>query len=217
VPDTAKIEPFGRGRYGKATVCVNEKDREGFVHGIGVDDGQPDGMLVGELHVDAETDSEMGITTVILRVPTDEIARAVADKRSKPKSARATIADVTYEMEIISDYWQASTDPKQRSQSKTVDALLARQAGAQVYERTLTNQGLRLAVKALADPQAIGGPYAQEDTTVKLRGGGHPYTNITPYTRGSSAAFNPSSKQKEALRHDRDESAGDVWSAENLL
>jgi hypothetical protein len=50
-----KMVTFGRGRHGVATVRVShEKDREGFVHAIGVDDGQPDGLLVGELHVDAE-------------------------------------------------------------------------------------------------------------------------------------------------------------------
>jgi len=43
----------------------------------------------------------------------------------------------------------------------------------QVYERALTNTALRLAVKALADPEVLGGPYAVEDTAVTLRGGGH--------------------------------------------
>ena len=83
-------------------------------------------------------------------------------------------------MEVVSDYWQATTDPAQRSQNKTVAALLARQAAGSVYERALTNTALRLAVKALADPEAIGGPYALEDTAVPLRGGGHPYTSNKP-------------------------------------
>ena len=74
-------------------------------------------------------------------------------------------------------------DPKQRTQNKTVEALLARQGAGWAYERTLTNRALRLAVKALADPEAIGGPYAVEDTAVSVRGGSHPYTSVTPYTR----------------------------------
>ena len=68
--------PFGRG-HGVATVRVShEKDREGFVHAIGVDDGQPDGLLVG---------AENGTTTVEL--PSKEIAAAVADKRSSARRA----------------------------------------------------------------------------------------------------------------------------------
>ena len=189
-----------------ATVRVShEKDREGFVHAIGVDDGQPDGLLVGELHVDAETDAErQDTTTVELRTPSKEIAAAVADKRSKRAAGGGAVRDVAYEMEIVSDYWRVTTDPKLRSQNKTVEALLARQAAGWVYERALTNRALRLAVKALADPEAIGGPYALEDTAVPLRGGGHPYTSITPYTRGGSVAFGLSSKHKKGGTDDDD-------------
>ena len=120
-----KMVPFGRGRHGVATVRVGDKDREGFVHEIGTDDGQPDGMLVGELHVDAE-----GYHTMVeLRVPSAEIAAAVADKRAKRKDGGA-VRDVAYEMEVVSDYWrEAGTDPKQRTQNKTIEWLPARQAG----------------------------------------------------------------------------------------
>ena len=65
--------------HGVATVRVGDKDREGYVHGIGIDDGQPDGLLVAELHVNAE----IAPATVSLWAPTTEIIGQVAEKRAK--------------------------------------------------------------------------------------------------------------------------------------
>ena len=189
-----KMVPFGRGRHGVATVRVGDKDREGFVHEIGTDDGQPDGMLVGELHVDAE-----GYHTMVeLRVPSAEIAAAVADKRAKRKDGGA-VRDVAYEMEVVSDYWrEAGTDPKQRTQNKTIEWLPARQAGGLLDERTLTNSALRLAVSALVDPETIGGPYAIADTATRTRAGTHPYISVKGYARGDSVAFSyPANTRRE--------------------
>ncbi len=183
-----KMEPFGRGAKGYATLRVSpEKDREGFVHGIGLNDGQPDGLLVAELHIDA-TDTT---TTIELRPPTDETVKAVADKRNKHKGGKTETADITYEMELISSYWDEAlrdpkSDAKERSQNKTVDTLLARQkASPSDFERALSRDALKLAVRALIDPKTPGGPYAELDESITLRGGSHPHRTVTLYQRGS--------------------------------
>jgi hypothetical protein len=176
--------PFGRGRDGAATVRVShEKDREGYVHGIGVDDGQPDGLLVAELHVDAE----IAPMTVSLRAPTDKMIHDVAEKRTKRKEEKEV--EITYEMEIISDYWDEAlrnprSDPKERSQNQTVTVLRSRQAStATKYDKKLTKENLVLAIKALLDADTPGGPYAVVDDSITLKGGGHPHKNVKPYVR----------------------------------
>jgi hypothetical protein len=48
------VDPFGRGRSGKAVIRVGSKDREGYVIGVALEDGaDSDGLLVGEFRLDA--------------------------------------------------------------------------------------------------------------------------------------------------------------------
>ena len=97
-------------------------------------------MLVGELHVDAEALPNDGE----LRVPTTRSPPRWPT--SGPNARTAERSDVAYEMEVVSDYWRGGTDPKQRSQNKTVEALLARQAAGRSMSERSPTRALRLAV-----------------------------------------------------------------------
>jgi len=124
-----KIEQFGRGRYGKATIRVGDKDREGYVHEIGVDDGQPDGLLVAELHIDATALVSTGRIVSAFEVPKDATIAKIADKRAKKNGKNIGSAErPTKEMEAISAYWEEKiNDIPARTQNKTVDMIRDRQ------------------------------------------------------------------------------------------
>ena len=155
-----KIEPFGRGKYGKATVRVGEKDREGYLHEIGIDDDQPDGMLVGELHINA-LDPEA--ITARLLAPNEFTITAVAEKRAKkrPKTADAeVIKRPTAEMEAVSAYWEEMAgSPEATSTTKTVAAIRARQMDGKA--KVMAKNRLEDACVLLVDKTIEGGPYAE--------------------------------------------------------
>lgn len=155
-----KIEPFGRGREGKATVRVGEKDREGYVHEIGVNDEQPDGMLVGELRINAlDPDA---ITAGLWAATKDTVARVAAKRAPKrPKAADAVVVErPRAEMEVVSAYWEEmKDDPSARSGRKTVERIRARQTGGLV----MSKHRLEDAISLLTDESIEGGPYAKAD------------------------------------------------------
>lgn len=151
-----KVEPLGRGRHGKVTVRVGDKDREGYVHELGVNDEQPDGMLVGELHVDA-TNPESIVAAFFS--PQADTVQQVNDRRGKAARPRAS-GDTrpVREMELVSAYWEEKKDdPAARTGRKTEDVIRARQAERKT---PVSRDRLRMAVEILTDTATEGGAYA---------------------------------------------------------
>lgn len=170
-----RIEPFGRGRCGISTIRVGAKDREGFLAGVGLDDGHPDGLLVGEFRLDSTEDMK-----AVVLPPNDETAERAAAKRSrtKAKTAKGTREErPTREMELVSAYWEEMKDqPGERSTRKTVDVIRARAAAKN--ELVPGKNRLEQAAVILKDASLEGGPYAKSEGA-----GAKQYnTNIRPYS-----------------------------------
>ncbi|MEX3646534.1 AAA family ATPase [Mycolicibacterium porcinum] len=173
-----RIEPFGRGRCGSSTIRVGTKDREGFLAGVGLDDGHPDGLIVGEFRLDA-TDDQMKASVL---PPTDETVERAAEKRSrtnggKGKAAKGTReAQLTREMELISVYLEKMKDePGERSQYKTVIAI---QAEATAKNELVPGKNrLEKAMAALKSKTLEGGPYVKAEGT----GAKQFNTSVKPY------------------------------------
>lgn len=159
-----RIEPFGRGRCGISTIRVGTKDREGFLAGVGLDDGHPDGLIVGEFRLDATDEMK-----AVVLPPTDETAERSAEKRSrgkaKGKNAKGTREErPTREMELVSAYWEEMKDqPAERSTRRTVAAIQARAAAKN--ELVPGKNRLEQAAVILKDQTLDGGPYAKSEGT----------------------------------------------------
>jgi hypothetical protein len=162
------VEPLGRARCGRTTVRVGDKDRDGFVRGMGIDDGHPDGLLVAEFALDATrfVTSESGIETASLKAtlqaPDSDTEARVAAKRDRAKGKTRTVTreeKPTREMELVSAYWEEMADQSaERSTRKTVAALQARAAANN--ENAPGKNRLEQAAMILKDKTLQGGPYA---------------------------------------------------------
>jgi hypothetical protein len=158
-----KIESFGRGRYGKATIRVGDKDREGYIHEIAVNDDQPDGQLVAELHIDATNVSTTLTVTTGFFVPQNATITNIANKRNRAKngsgSGSGATGRPTKEMEAVSAYWEENkNDQLVCTQNKTINAIRDRQQNQQKAQ--MSRDRLRAAINLLVDHETKGGPYA---------------------------------------------------------
>lgn len=175
-----QIEPFGRGLYGKATIRVGDKDREGYVRGLATDDKQPDGLLVAELHIDAINVATSLTVTATFLPPQDATMSKVASKRSRGKNGNINGGDTsrpTKEMEAVSAYWEEKkNDLLARTQTKTVNAIRDRQSNQQ--QTPMSRDRLRAAINLLIDAKTKGGPYAVKSDGAR---GSDIYTNTKQY------------------------------------
>jgi hypothetical protein len=163
---------LGRGRCGRTTVRVGDKDRDGFVRGIASgEDGHPDGLLVGEFALDAtrfaaaDLSNPLPMVRAQLVPPNSDTEARVAAKRDKGKSrtkAAAREERPTREMELVSAYWEEMNDqPAERSTNKTVAAIRARATANN--ENPPGKNRLEQAAMILKDKTLPGGPYAESE------------------------------------------------------
>lgn len=151
-----KVEPFGRGRCGTATLRVGTKDREGYVHGLGVDDSHADGLLVAEFHLNAAESADA------------VKARLVGPDPNKPRSAKVgknKNKKPTRAMELVSRYLEGTEREADRSKKRIEDNVMADQAGK---NGAPTRTEIRLAI----------------DVLLKRETGMEPYLTRTPNPRG---------------------------------
>ena len=155
-----RIEQAGRGRLGVSSIRVGTKDREGFVHEIGVDDGHPDGLLVGQFLLNATAIN--GDIKAAVMLPNPEGIPTKQDRRAK-KGSRATTEDrPTQEMEMVSAWWEEHKDqPDKRSGAKTVEGIRARCTADELP--TPAKNRLEKAARILTDPKTPGGPWAKSE------------------------------------------------------
>lgn len=161
-----RVEPFGRGRCGTSTIRVGMKDREGVLSGVGLDDGHPDGLLVGAFQLDATGATTNGLSAALL-APDSETVDLAAAKRGRDKSKvhggkGRDEGRPTAEMVMVSAYWEEMAErPDERSTRKTVEALRAR-ATARNEPMPAKNR-LEQAAAILKDQTLEGGPYAKAE------------------------------------------------------
>lgn len=160
-----KVEPFGRGRRGTATLRVGSKDREGYVHGIGENDGHADGLLVAEFHLDA-TESVDEIKAQ-LTSPDPNVTRNAKTTKTNRKPTRA--------MELVSRYLERTENEADRSKKRIEDNIMAEQTGK---SNAPTRAEVRLSLDVLL--KEIEGSEAYLTTTPNPRGGFF-YASAKPY------------------------------------
>jgi hypothetical protein len=161
-----KVEPFGRGRRGIATLRVGSKDREGYIHGIGHNDGHSDGLLVAEFHMDAS--QSVDAIKAKLTSPDPNVERnARPGKKVNKKPTRA--------MELVSLYLERTEVEKDRSKNRIEDSITAEFAGK---KNAPTRAEVRLALDVLLKESGGAEPFL---TTNPNPRGGYLYTVARPY------------------------------------
>ncbi len=160
-----KVEPFGRGRKGIATLRVGSKDREGYVHGIGHNDSHPDGLLVAEFHMDA-TQSVDAIKAK-LTSPDPNVVRSGKPTKRNKKPTRA--------MELVSRYLERTEVEKDRSKKRIEDSITAAFVGK---PNAPTRAEVRLAIDVLLKETEGKEPFLTARPNPR---GGDWYTVSRPY------------------------------------